>query len=75
MFVSGEQLLYPNPTSGTIHWSGNVQSAVIYDVLGNKITEVASGSRQTNLSGQPKGMYIAHIMSDTGSKYVKFVLE
>lgn len=75
VLASQEQLLYPNPTSGTIHWSGNVQSAIIYDMLGNKIAEVASGSRQTNLSDQPKGIYIAHIMSDAGSKYVKFVLE
>jgi hypothetical protein len=83
--TSNEIKLYPNPNRGsfTIQLSvvGGQSSVEIYNMLGQKvITETLRASQDDNLinlKGQPSGIYLYRIISETGSLIGtgKFVVE
>lgn len=76
VFTSEGRVLYPNPTSGMIYWGDDVDHAVIYNMAGGIVEEVnADVVRRTNLSGQPKGMYMARVTRSGSTEYVKIILK
>lgn len=70
--------IFPNPVKEILNITGTsaLSSVEIYDMLGKKVmsfNEVASGT--VNLSPLAKGVYIAKINTDAGSKTVKIIKE
>jgi hypothetical protein len=76
--------VYPNPTTGEfiVELTGNGATttwvAEIYDLLGNQIlTQSSHGAGRIGLSlkGRPYGIYMVRVISDTGSKTTRIILQ
>ncbi|MCF8273861.1 MAG: T9SS type A sorting domain-containing protein [Flavobacteriaceae bacterium] len=75
--------MYPNPTNGVFYISNelyiNLKKAVIFDIRGRQISEFdisgTSKTKQINLTGFSKGMYLVNIHSDDAFVTKKLVLE
>ena len=78
-FNSGNFLLYPNPATDLVQISsninsGNIESIVIFDVLGKVVKKVeAVNSNQTNInvSELSSGVYMVEVATDNKLKQVK----
>ena len=78
-FNSGNFLLYPNPATDLVQISsninsGNIESIVIFDVLGKVVKKVeAVNSNQTNInvSELSSGVYMVEVATDNKMKQVK----
>lgn len=78
-FEVADFILYPNPAKNNLFiqlnsTSGNIDSIVIYDVLGNKIKElqsVSANSTTLDVSNLAIGMYFVELKSDTNLKQTK----
>jgi hypothetical protein len=70
--------MYPNPTSGELHFSGNdaVLKIEIFDVNGKIVlTEKLEATESLNLSSFENGIYTIRLMSDSAVSVKKVVLE
>lgn len=71
--------LFPNPTTGYIHFTGNTEiaSVCIYNIAGQKIKliEVKNGARTFDLSFLKKGAYLIEITDFNGIIYNRKVLK
>ena len=70
-FIENQNIaLYPNPTSGKIHFalSGNAIHCQIVDLMGNMLQETSPSSSdfQLDLSGLPSGMYLVTVQFTDG---------
>ena len=78
-FNSGNFLLYPNPATDLVQVSlntnsGNIESIVIFDVLGKVVKKVdAVNSNQTNIDASElsSGVYMVEVATDNKLKQVK----
>jgi hypothetical protein len=50
--------LYPNPTTGIIHFSKEIKSVELYNLAGQKLNVQLQQSKHINLSHLPNGTYI-----------------
>jgi uncharacterized membrane protein len=55
--------VYPNPTNGELHISGENQQLqyILYDLQGKLITEGTALSNKISLQGTPQGAYMLHL--------------
>jgi endo-1,3(4)-beta-glucanase len=68
--------MYPNPATDMVHFASetaDITKVEIYSLLGAKVMEAATDS--VNISGLPKGMYIARIVAGNTSATKKLVIE
>ena len=70
-FIENQNIaLYPNPTSGKIHFAllGNAIHCQIVDLMGNMLQETSPSSSdfQLDLSGLPSGMYLVTVQFTDG---------
>ena len=69
----------PNPTSGRVVVEANANDGqvVVFDMLGKQMltAPVAEGRAEIDLSTFAKGVYVARISSETGTRTIKLVKE
>ena len=69
----------PNPTSGLVSIETNTASGeiAVFDLFGRKITTAMlnEGRAEVDLSGCAKGVYMARISSEAGTRTIKLVKE
>ncbi|MCB0465062.1 MAG: T9SS type A sorting domain-containing protein [Aequorivita sp.] len=70
-------MVYPNPTSGkvSIEASSQIESVVLYDLLGRKVMEASPVTKNTelNLASLNAGMYVAVVSSEGKRTVMKIV--
>lgn len=67
--------VYPNPTSGIIHWEGDATSVALYNSHGRRIYESTTNG-YFDLGSLPKGMYILKAVYIDGRQSIhKIVLK
>lgn len=69
--------VYPNPATDELHLQtndGSVASAIIYDMLGNKISE-AKNVNVVNVKSLSAGFYLVNISENGLSKTLRFIKE
>lgn len=65
--------VYPNPGKGIFNFTftndNNTYQIRVYNVLGQEVnaSSISSSANEINLSGQPKGIYIYRILTQTGT--------
>ena len=69
----------PNPTMDkvTVETNANDGQVVVFDMLGKQLltTSVIEGRAELDLSTFAKGVYMARISSETGTRTIKLVKE
>jgi hypothetical protein len=72
---STQVTLSPNPTQDhiSIKSSGKVKSIYLLDMLGHQI--MSSSNETLDLSSQPAGMYLVHILVENGALVHKSVVK
>ena len=69
----------PNPTTDRVTVEANVSEGqvVVFDMLGKQMlmTPIFEGHAEFNLNGFAKGIYVAHITSEAGTRTIKLVKE
>jgi len=77
-FYKEELLVYPNPSKGVFHIKngGSFYQVIVYDILGNQITDLQLGHDHNNLdlSGFSAGIYIMKFISPLESFSKKIIL-
>lgn len=62
--------MYPNPTSGLVHWSGMPEGKSttirVHDALGRLCFERETSEASVDLSGLPDGVYFVALMGGEG---------
>ena len=74
---SSEFVLYPNPASSEVVYSGSGKSKVeIYDALGERIyvQELAKGKNKLDISEYSSGIYFVSISNPSNSKILKLIV-
>lgn len=67
--------IYPNPTTGKIHFLGDeVQRVVVYDVLGQVVFEKLISNNALSLSGLNNGVYFVGLHTKHGLQTKRVVL-
>lgn len=62
--------VFPNPVNDVLNLKRPLaNTALITDASGKRVTEIASGTKQTDLSHLPNGIYVLHI----GNSRIKLV--
>ena len=69
-----EFTLYPNPTSGKLHFSEQVEQFRLYSVEG-RLLESWKNVRSVDLMVRPSGMYFAEVIRDGRSVRWRVVRE
>ncbi len=73
---TSDMTLYPNPTNSTFKINAeNIQSATIFDLLGNKVLENKSNSNNIDISSLASGQYFAQIHTNKGVINYKVIKE
>lgn len=69
--------LYPNPTSGKLHFSGvNNASIEVYDIIGKLFLKNKIKNDETiDLSTYPKGMYVVKVNEEATTKAFRVILK
>jgi hypothetical protein len=70
--------IYPNPSSGIVTINAVCNSIIsVYDILGNKIADMASNEAvfQLDLSNRKKGSYLIKIQNEEGQYIQKLILQ
>ena len=71
---AGDFVLYPNPTSGKLHFSERVGQFRLYGVEG-RLLEVWENVRSADLTARPAGLYFAEVIRDGRSVRYRIVRE
>lgn len=69
--LSNQLLVYPNPTSGTVHWdSDDVESVCVYDINGKELFRkpVDLQTKKLNLNDLSDGVYLVGFEFRNGSR-------
>jgi hypothetical protein len=62
--------IYPNPTTGLVHWYGTtVERVEVYNLYGQRLRELAWAGRQIELTGLPAGVYFLLVKDMNGARY------
>ncbi|MDO5977898.1 T9SS type A sorting domain-containing protein [Flavivirga spongiicola] len=65
--------LYPNPVKDTFVLNKEVESARIYDVLGNLIQTINNKQTQFGVSNLTNGMYFIEVFVKNGKETIRFI--
>ena len=64
--LSSASILYPNPTSGTVHIEGeSIAEIKVYNTLG-QLMKTVQNTNEIDLKGLPKGLYVVKIVDENG---------
>jgi hypothetical protein len=70
--------IYPNPTANQLYIKANsqIESIILYDLLGKKVVETAplAKNAELNIASLKTGMYLA-IISSEGKKTVRKIVK
>ncbi len=66
--------VYPNPVNDILNFNGDIQSVVLYDVLGN-IMDTEFLNYSINMSGLSAGLYVAKVYMNDGSVISKQIIK
>lgn len=69
--------IYPNPSSGTIHWSTDeVSSVTVFDLNGKSLLQkkINSQVKQVDVSQLPNGVYLVEFEVKSGNRFQKKVM-
>lgn len=70
---------YPNPTKDVINFKATtiITTIELFNVLGQKIVSQSGNSNELtiDLSSQPKGMYIANVVTENGKEAIRIIKE
>lgn len=60
--------IYPNPSKNTFSLSKDVESGVVYNMIGEKVYEFRGKSKNIDVSGLQSGIYLVYVVDEFGSK-------
>lgn len=66
--------VFPNPTTGIVHFSAGVKSVELFAISGKRFFVAVDESSTVDLSALPKGIYLFRFVTTEGTEYRKKLL-